>query len=160
MREEGDAMSRPPLADLDDLFDRLDELLRAAEAGGLDRAVIDYLRSCRERAQRMTESGPEDRRIPVRLPEYGRARLVTRDEAHQVELLDHSAKGFGLRCPVPVAEGDYARLDIEHGLSSDIYECVVTHCHPEGSAFRVGLEVFSRLRIGGPEMPGEGDGDI
>jgi len=141
-------MAQPHIADLDDLMRQLGHLLEAAERGGVDRAVVDYLRSCRERARRMGEAGAEDRRIPVRLPEFGRARLVTRDQAHEVALVDHSAKGFGVRSPVPVAEGDYARLDMEHGLRSDMFECVITYCHPDGGGYRVGLEVFSRLRIG------------
>jgi hypothetical protein len=149
-------MAQPTIHDLDDLLHRISGLIQAADRGGVDRAVLDYLRSCRDRARRMGETAADDRRIPVRLPEYGRARLVTRDEAYEVELVDHSAQGFGLRSPVAVSEGDYARLDMEHGLRSDIYECVITYCHPEAGSYRVGLEVFSYLRIGGDD---EGDPD-
>lgn len=145
------AMEQTPITDLDDLLERLDELLTAADRDGVDPGVLDYLRGCGERARRLGRASGADRRIPVRLPDYGRARLVTREAAHEVVLRDHSDKGFGLFSPLAIPVGDYARLDMERGLRADLYEGTITHCSPEAGGFRIGLEVVSHLRIGDNE---------
>ena len=84
----------------------------------------------------------------MRFPTIGRARLVTQEEAHEVSLLDQSDKGFGILSPVAVPAGSYARLDIEEGLESHVYESLVSYCRPEGAGYRLGLETVSYLHIG------------
>jgi len=141
-------VSDNPVKDFNDLLARLDALTEDAAAGEADPIIVDYLRTTRERVVQLRHRVSEDRRTAERFPEEGEVRLVVEGEALAAEIRDRSDTGFGLVVDKAVAPDTYARLDIDGPHEGLIYEGIVTHCQQEEGRFRVGLDVFSSLRIG------------
>ena len=141
-------MSQEPVRNFNDLLERLDALVEAAEAGEVDPVLADYLRATRERLVLLRERKPGGQRLAERYEATGEARLVVRGYGIPVRIRDRSATGFGLVSDEPVDPETYARLDIDGAHEEEMYEGLVTHCQPEEAEYRLGFEIISSLRIG------------
>jgi hypothetical protein len=138
----------PPGADEETVLHRLDRLVEAAERGGLDPALTDYLRSAALRLMRVHE-GAEDLRLAPRRPRDEGARLEVGDDFHEVRILDRSALGFGVSSPVPVEADEFVRIVVEDVYGSVVYDCLVIHCQARPEDYLLGLDIFGRPRSGG-----------
>lgn len=141
-------MTDRPVSNFNDLLERLDALVEAAEAGELDPVLVDYLRASRQRLVLLRERTPGGRRLAERYETTGEARLVVRGYGMPVRIRDRSAAGFGLLAQEVVDPETYARLDIDGQDAEEIYEGLVTHCQPEDGEYRLGFQIISSLRIG------------
>ncbi len=143
-------MESRPLSNFQQFLEGFDELIEAAEAGGLDAVLTDYLQTIRERLIQIRAYERErlaiERRQAPRYEERRPARMVAGD--YPVTILDQSVTGFGCLSPIPVGVDQAVRLEIDGEETVEIYECLVVRCHREGEAYRLGLELFSSLQIG------------
>lgn len=130
------------------LLQRLDQLVEAAERGGLEPAVVDYLRSAALRLMRVHEGAADLRLAPRRAKDEG-ARLEVGDRFHEVRILDRSALGFGVSSPVSVEADEFVRLVVEDGFGATVYDCLVIHCQAAEGGYLLGLDIFGRPRTGG-----------
>ena len=134
--------------DEDTLLQRLDQLVEAAERGGLAPELTDYLRSAALRLMRVHE-GAEDLRLAPRRPRDEGARLEVADAFHEVRILDRSALGFGVWSPVAVPAEEFVRLVVEDAYGATVYDCLVIHCQSADGGYLLGLDIFGRPRNGG-----------
>lgn len=141
-----EADSRP--MDESALLQRLDHLVEAAERGGLDPELTDYLRSAALRLMRVHE-GAADLRLAPRRSRDEEARLEVGEAFHEVRVQDRSALGFGVWSPEAVEADEFVRLVVEDDYGPTVYDCLVIHCQPAEGGYQLGLDVFGRPRSGG-----------
>jgi hypothetical protein len=141
-------MAHERIKNFADLLNRFDALVESAEAGPVEPEVVDYLRQTRTRIVHLRGSLQDGgRRESPRHPESGQGRLVVGDQALTVSIVDVSDTGFGVLSPQPVEADTAVRLDLDGEQDLAMYEALVTYCAPEGEHFRLGLDIFSSLRI-------------
>ncbi|KPV39611.1 hypothetical protein AN478_10800 [Thiohalorhabdus denitrificans] len=140
-----------PVTGPGDLQACLSHLIVRAEAAGVEPAVTGYLRRVLLRVSLAAERVPWELRLVPRHRAVGEARLVIPGESPlPVGLLDHSALGYGLECPGPVASGRVGRLELPAPGSGppQVYGCLPVYCREEpGGGCRVGVELIDRSAL-------------
>ena len=142
-------MADEPIANFQDLLDRFDALVAAAETVPIEPEVVDYLRQTRTRLLHVrSRSLDGESRVSPRHPETGSGRLVVEDKAVPVTIIDGSEAGFGVLSPVRVDPDTAVRLDLDGDRDTEMFEALVTYCAQKGEHYHLGLDIFSSLHIG------------
>jgi len=115
---------------------------RSAEAAGLPAPLTDYLRNADHRLRNLMDGAPE-RRIAPRQPETGSARMAAGPHSLEVEVVESSSFGLGVRAPAALEADQVVRLVVPEPFGATTYECLVTQIRPTDGAYHIGLEIFA-----------------
>jgi len=128
--------------DTDDFIQQFGKLTEACRGAGLPTPLAHYLHTARLRL-RFTLRGDSGHRIVSRDEHNGPAQLSWAQGKGQVEVVNSSAYGFGVKAKSPVPEDTVVEVITEEEGRRRRYECLVVYCTQEGMQYHLGLEIFA-----------------
>jgi hypothetical protein len=139
---------RKVLRDNQDLLDQFGEIVDAARAGrSLPMTLTHYLHNGRQRLNVFLRSS-EHRLASRRVPEVERAAVLrTREQRHQVSVIDQSAFGVAVLTDTPIETDQVVELHcVDRPEGAKVFECLTVYCRRRRDGYHLGLEIFtSRL---------------